>query len=89
MSQTKKNIIGIILFILIFGGLLTVASFYDLEISKILTNGNLLSGDYYAVDTVGLIVEYIGSFPIFFFSIPVIASLVGVHNSNTNFVSIL
>ena len=67
MSQTKKNIISIILFILIFGGLLTVASFYDLEISKILTNGNLLPGDYYAVDTVGLIVEYIGSFPIFVF----------------------
>ena len=41
MSQTKKNVISIILFILIFGGLLTVATFYDLEISKILTNGNL------------------------------------------------
>lgn len=67
MSQTKKNIISIILFILIFGGLLTVASLYDLEISKFLTNGNLLPGDYYAVDTVGLIVEYIGSFPIFTF----------------------
>lgn len=69
MSQTKKNVISIILFILIFGGLLTVATFYDLEISKILTNGNLLSGEYYAVDTMGLIVEYIGSFPIFVFGI--------------------
>ena len=78
MSRVNKNILQTVLFILIFGGLLIVASFFDLEISKILATDYLKAGTFYSTNPVGLIVEYIGSFPIF--ALGIFACLVFMHH---------
>ena len=66
MSRVQKNILQICLFVSIFATLLSIATFLDLQISKILASGGLESGKYYTSNIFGQIIEYIGSFPIFF-----------------------
>ena len=78
MSRVNKNILQTVLFIAIFGGLLTVASFFDLEISKLLATEYLEAGTFYSTNPVGLVVEYIGSFPIF--ALGIFACLVFMHH---------
>lgn len=65
MENKKNKIIEIVLFSLILIGLMTVASFFDLQISQILTKGALKDGAYYTNNFMGALVEVIGSFPIF------------------------
>ena len=65
MKSKYKIILATTLFVVLFGGLMTCASFFDLEISKILTNGALLEGKFYTHNLMGAIIEVIGSFPIF------------------------
>ena len=66
MSRFQKNILQICLFVSIFATLLIIATFLDLQISNILASGGLGSGKYYTSNIFGQIIEYIGSFPIFF-----------------------
>lgn len=61
----KKRIIYFSIYLVIFLGLLLVASLFDLQISKILTSGSLKINQYYSDNVIGNIVEIIGSFPIF------------------------
>lgn len=64
-NSKKKTIIGICLFIVIFGALLVTATFYDLEVSRILAKVNL--GEYYTTSAFGAIFETIGSWPVYAF----------------------
>lgn len=62
----KTAILSVCLFIIIFGGLLTIASFFDLQINKILCD--LDTGDYISSNSYGLFFEAIGSSPIYLMS---------------------
>lgn len=65
-TKSKKNtIIGICLFVVIFGALLVTATFYDLQISHILVRVN--EGEYFTSSAFGAIFETIGSWPIYSF----------------------
>lgn len=77
MTLKKKYLIGAILFVVIFGSLLLVATFFDLEISKILASGSLSEGAYYSTNKFGRFFEYFGSYPIFVFGF--IACLIFMH----------
>lgn len=66
LNLKSKTIIGIGLFVVINIILFTVASLFDLEISKILAAGALAEGEYLATDFFGVFGEFIGSAPIFF-----------------------
>ena len=68
--MTQKNtrlytIIAIALFVVIFVALVLVATFYDLEISKILTKHGLKPGEYFSYSGFGLFFETVGSAPIY------------------------
>ena len=60
-TNKKKTIISLSLTLLIIGGLLAIASFYDLQISKILTKGSLVIGQYISSSGFALFFEAIGS----------------------------
>ena len=61
----KKTIISICLFIAIFGGLLAVASVFDLQISKFLTQKSLPAGEYISVNGFALFFEAVGVTPFY------------------------
>lgn len=65
MKNKYNRILEICLFVLVLGGLMTIASIYDLQISQILTQGALAEGAYYTNNIMGAIIEVIGSVPIF------------------------
>lgn len=64
-NTKKSNIISICLFILIFGCLLTLASIYDLQVSKILVD--LEQGNYFTKNTFGMVLETFGMTPGYLF----------------------
>lgn len=59
----KKNHAAVILFLCVFGALLTVATFYDLEVSRILTHFSLKEGDYYTNNVFANFFEAAGMLP--------------------------
>ena len=59
----KKNHAAVLLFLTVFGAFLTVATFYDLEISRILTHYSLKEGAYYTRDIFANFFEAVGMFP--------------------------
>ena len=66
LKKNKKNILGIALFVLIFGALVVIASFFDFQISEILAKSGLENGDrYISSNAVGLVFEAIGSCAIY------------------------
>ena len=65
MTYKNKRIIETLLFVVIFSGLMVIASLFDLQISQILTKGALKEGAFYTHNFMGALVEVIGSFPIF------------------------
>jgi len=65
MNTKNKTIISIVLFVLIFGALITLATFYDYQVSSILTKNALPEGSYLANDFFGVLFEAIGTSPIF------------------------
>lgn len=66
MTQKKKVILGVVLFIVIFAGLLVTATFTDLSISMILTKNALADHTYYTNHTFGAAFESIGCSPMYF-----------------------
>ena len=64
ISPKLETILFLSLFVVIFAALVAIASVYDLEISKILTKGNLHTGQYYSSSQFGLFFEAFGSTPI-------------------------
>lgn len=65
--------IAIALFAVIFAALLTVATLFDLDISKIMTKNSLPEGNYFSTSGFGLFFEAVGSAPIY-----IMGSIVGV-----------
>ena len=62
-----KTIISIVAFVLIFVGLILIASFLDFQVSGILTKGVLAEGEYFATDFFGVMLESVGCIPIYLF----------------------
>ena len=66
LKKNKKNILGIALFVLIFGALVVIASFFDFQISEILAKSGLENGNrYISSNAFGLVFEAIGSCAIY------------------------
>ena len=65
LSIKSKTIISICLFVVLFVALVLVATYCDLEISKILTKNALKPGEYLADDLYGVVGEAIGTSPIY------------------------
>ena len=65
LSLKNKTIIAIVLFVVIFGALIAVASVYDFQVSNILTKNALKDGDYIANDVYGVVGEAVGTSPIY------------------------
>lgn len=65
MSIKKRTNISVLLFILIFGGLLLTATFTDLTVSNILTKTALSSHEYYTNSFFGATFECVGSAPVY------------------------
>lgn len=63
LSQNKKTILSISLFIVIFAILLVIATFFDLQISKILTKISLPEGQYITNDPFAATVEIFATIP--------------------------
>lgn len=63
MTSKNKTILALCLFTGVFGILLVIATFLDLEISNILAKNALASHQYVSNDTFGAIFEIIGSAP--------------------------
>ena len=53
MTKKSKTLISILLFVVLFGGLLLTATFTDLQVSDILTRHALASHSYYTNDPFG------------------------------------
>lgn len=64
MTQRKKAAVSLLLFAGIFGGLLAVATMFDLQIDRILTRGILAPGMYYTNSAFGAFFEIIGDCPL-------------------------
>lgn len=64
MKTKTKVIFSIVTFILVFGALLTTATFTDLQISHFLTSKALSAHEYYTNDTFGAGFESIGTSPV-------------------------
>lgn len=60
-TNKKKTILTLAITLVVIAGLLTVASFFDLQISKILTKDSLLDGEYISSSSFALFFEAIGS----------------------------
>lgn len=65
LSLKAKSWISVALFIAVFAALVIVATFYDLQISRIMTAGALSSGEYIGHDVFGVLGEIIGTSPVF------------------------
>ena len=65
LSLRAKSWIAVCLFAVVFAGLATLASFYDLQISKLLTKHSLDSGEYISHSGFALFFEAIGSAPLY------------------------
>lgn len=65
VDEKKKTVLSIILFVLIFGGLLLTATFTDLRVSHLLTGGVLPKNKYLASDFFGVTFESVGSLPVY------------------------
>ena len=65
LSVKAKTIIAVLLFIVIFVGLLLVATFCDLNVSRILTKNALKEGEYFSNDFFGVLLECVGCVPIY------------------------
>jgi len=63
LSEKKKNIWAVSAFLAVFTGLLLVATFYDLEINRILTACSLSEGEYYTDNIYANFFEAVGMFP--------------------------
>lgn len=59
----KRNHIAVLLFLLGFGALLVVATFYDLKVSRIMTRFSLKEGEYYTNDVFANFFEAVGMLP--------------------------
>lgn len=59
------TIIAVVLFLIIFAALLTVATIFDLDISRIMTKNSLPEGQYFSTSGFGLFFEAMGSSPIY------------------------
>ena len=66
MTKKSKTLISILLFVVLFGGLLLTATFTDLQVSDILTRHALASHSYYTNDPFGATFESVGSAPVYF-----------------------
>ena len=64
MNTKKKVITSVLLFLLIFSALLIIATFFDLQISRILTKGVLEPGKYDTNSTFGAVFEILGDSPV-------------------------
>lgn len=65
LSLKAKTIIAVLLFVVIFVGLLLVATFCDFQVSKILTKNALKDGEYFSNDFFGVLFECVGCVPIY------------------------
>lgn len=65
LSLKAKTIIAVLLFVVIFVGLLLVATFCDLQVSQILTKNALKEGEYFSNDFFGVLLECVGCVPIY------------------------
>ena len=65
MTKRTKTVVSVLLFVLVFGGLLLTATFCDLQISKILTADILAEHNYYTNDPFGTLFEILGSGPVY------------------------
>lgn len=68
LSVRAKTIIALVLFAVIFATLITVATFFDYQVSEILTKNALPEGEYYATDFFGVFFECAGTLPIYLFA---------------------
>ena len=60
-KKLKLNLIlGVTIGVVLFAALLTVASFFDLQISDVFTKGSLAAGEYYSTNQFALFFEVIG-----------------------------
>ena len=64
MTKNRRTYAGAAAFALAFGALLVIATFFDLEISRMLTRGVLPAGSYYTDSTFGAFFEIIGDSPV-------------------------
>ena len=62
-ARGKRYHLSLILFFLLFGALLAIATFRDLEISRIMTHYSLKEGEYYTSDLFANFFEAVGMFP--------------------------
>ena len=65
MTKKKKVIVSVVLFVLVFAGLLVTATFTDLQVSNILTSRALADHTYITNDFFGATLEAVGSTPIY------------------------
>lgn len=65
LNLKVKTIISVAAFLLVFIALILIASFCDLQVSKILTKGILGEGEYFATDFFGVMLESVGCTPIY------------------------
>lgn len=64
-QSKKKTILAVALFVIVFGGLLALATVFDLKVSEILAD--VKPGEYFTNNPFGVIFECIGSWPIYLF----------------------
>lgn len=72
-TNKKKTLISLALTLTVIAGLLAIASFFDLQISRILTKGSLKVGEYISSSGFALFFEAVGSSPLY-----LMVSLAGV-----------
>lgn len=65
LSVKAKTILAVALFIVIFVGLLLIATFCDFQVSEILTKRALGDGEYFSDDFFGVLFECVGCVPIY------------------------
>ncbi len=63
--MSRQTVLAICLFIFIFGWLLLIATFTDLQVSSILTKFSLPKGQYFADDVFGRMFETVGCAPVY------------------------
>ena len=63
MTRKMKTLSAILLFVVLFGGLLAAATFTDLQVSQILTKNVLEPGRYYTEHVFGAAMEAVGTAP--------------------------
>ncbi len=67
LSLKLKTILSVVLFCVIFVALILIASFLDLQVSKIMTKGILEPGAYHSTNFFGVLLESVGCLPIYLF----------------------